>query len=757
MSNKFFASRATTGSFYPVSIPYSCRFDSVRSCKASRTPGGAGDKKKWSLSFWAKWTGAYSCVFSAGTGLQEDQVIFSSTGFGLQSYEGSTSTAYDSEFALNLRDYSAWAHYMVVWDSAQATAANRLKFYMNGVQLMGGTINHPQNYELSINATELHQIGDQVDGTYHGYANAYLSDFYLIDGSALTPSSFGQFSTANPNVWVPKTPTGLTYGTNGFHLDFSNASALGTDTSGNGNNYTSSGLTTADQFADTPTNNWCTLNPLGVIQAGGSVAPVFSEGNTKVAWNDAGSYGQCVGTMALPSTGKFYWEGKLLSGVRGSVGLRGESGKNCMVYGTFISVSSPGTGQSGFTALAVNDIVGCCYDADAKTLQIKVNNVNRGTAIDMSPFGSELFFPFVGDQDNGTANATQINFGSNAFTYTPPTGFKALCSANLPDPNIIDSSKYFDAKLYTGTGSSQNITSFNLQPDLVWIKDRTDALNHKLVDSTRGVTKSLESNTTASEATETTGLTALLSTGFTVGADADYNTNASNFVSWCWKKGTTSGFDIVSYTGTGAVARTVSHSLGAVPEMIILKNLTSAVGWPVYHKNSNASPATGSVYLNTSAAFAADSTLFNNTAPTSSVFTVGPTSWLNANGENFIAYLFRSIPGFSMIGSYTGNGSADGPFVYCGFRPRWLLVKCVTAVGGWYLYDTARGTYNGTNPRLQPNTSLAESAALSDFDILSNGFKCKFSTSGGGELNTSGAVHVFAAFAEAPFKYSNSR
>jgi hypothetical protein len=350
----------------------------------------------------------------------------------------------------------------------------------------------------------------------------------------------------------------------------------------------------------------------------------------------------------------------------------------------------------------------------------------------------------------------RANFGQRAFSYTPPTGFKALNTANLSVPTIKKPSLYMDATLRTGTGATASVSSLGFQPDLVWIKSRSAATDHGLYDSVRGVQKQIESNTTTGETTETTGLTAFNSNGYTVGSLAQLNTNTATYVDWAWKEGITPGFDIVTYTGNGT-NRTISHSLGAIPKFMTVKRLDTGNGWPSYHVNQNASPASGYMYLNSTAGFAAASTMWNSTAPTSSVFSVGTNSETNGNTFSFVAYLWAEIDGYSKFSSYTGNASADGPFVWCGFRPRWIMIKDATAANlDWRIYDTVRETFNEMGGGLEAGDAAAENYATSvrAIDVLSNGFKIRVSASG---LNGSGVTFVFAAFAEAPFKYARAR
>lgn len=303
---------------------------------------------------------------------------------------------------------------------------------------------------------------------------------------------------------------------------------------------------------------------------------------------------------------------------------------------------------------------------------------------------------------------------------------------------------------YTGTGSTQSITGVGFQPDLVWVKGRSGATDHALYDAVRGVQKQIESNTTTDETTESTGLTTFGTDGFTVGALAQLNTSTATYVAWNWKESVTAGFDIVTYTGNGS-NRTISHSLGVAPKMVIVKARTTAgtdTGWAVWHTGI---ANTNYLELNGTGASTSGTTYWNSTSPTSSVFSVGTAAAVNTNNDTYVAYLFAEIEGFSKFGSYTGNASTDGPFVYTGFRPRWVLLKNSGAVADWVLLDTARSQYNLSNATLYPNGSFAEDTAVS-LDILSNGFKLRGTAS-----NASGGSYIFAAFAEAPFNYSRAR
>jgi len=322
--------------------------------------------------------------------------------------------------------------------------------------------------------------------------------------------------------------------------------------------------------------------------------------------------------------------------------------------------------------------------------------------------------------------------------------------------SIDDPTKYFNTVTYTGNGASSHaITGVGHQPDFVWIKRRDGTVNHLLHDSIRGVTKLLVSNSTAGDDVNTNILLGFDSDGFRVGANSASNVSSGTFVSWNWKEDATAGFDIVSYTGNssdGTTVQDISHSLSAVPHWIIVKNRTDSTNWAVYHKGNTSAPETEVIYLNATNATSDDSAFFGDTAPTSSQFRVGGDNGVNGNSDAMIAYVWSEKKGFSKFGKYSANNNADGPFVYLGFRPAWLMLKVVDGnTGGWDLYDNKRGAFNNQISMLQANANSAQ--ATSDaVDFLSNGFKIR-STSG--NQNGSGDTIIYMAFAESPFVNSN--
>jgi len=316
---------------------------------------------------------------------------------------------------------------------------------------------------------------------------------------------------------------------------------------------------------------------------------------------------------------------------------------------------------------------------------------------------------------------------------------------------IDDPSAHFKVQLYTGTGSSNaitfNDTDTDMAPDLVWVKKRDATGDHYANDSVRGVTKKLEINSTSQEETDANSLTAFGSDGFTVGSTGAFNSSSNTFVAWCWKESATSGFDIVTYSGSGS-ARTISHSLSAVPKMIIIKNRDTVKSWQVGHESIGWG---NGIYLNETSASQSDNGAFNSTDPTTSVFSLGTSSYVNTSSDDYVTYLWAEKQGFSKFGKYTGNGNADGTFIYTGFRPAWIMFKDANNSNSWIIMDTKRDPENIMNATLYADDSVAESDTDRG-DAVSNGFKCRGTSNA---FNGSGRTYIYAAFAEAPFVNSN--
>ena len=765
-------------------IERSLRFNSADAAYLSRTPASAGNRKTWTWSGWVKRTalGSYQSLF-ATTGSSGAYTVFQFTNSNTLEIYSNSAALYFITSAV-FRDTSAWMHLLFSVDTTAATSTDRFKFYVNGTQVTAfSTQTYPsQNLDTYVNSVVQHTIG-QTGSTY--YLNGYLADVHLIDGQALTPSSFGETDTNG--VWQPKAYSG-TYGTNGFRLDFSDNSAatattLGKDRSPNGNNWTPTNLSVTagagnDSLTDTPTSygtdtgvgaevrgNYATLNPLNSYSAG------LSNGNLQLAQTTT-SWVQGNSTIGV-SSGKWYWEVTWSSGTNPLNGITKSPLSSSYVgstsdswgYAAGSSLYNSGSSSSYGSNLSVGDVIGVALNLDAGTLVFYKNGVSQGQAASGL---SGTFFAAISVYGTTSEN---INFGQRPFAYTAPSGFKALCTQNLPTPTITKGSSAMDVVLYTGTGSALTPTStLGFSPDLVWIKGRSASTDNALYDTVRGATIDLVSNSTAAETTQTQGLTAFNSNGFSVGTLAKVNTNTATYAAWAWDAGSSTvtntsgsissqvranasaGFSVVTYTGTGANA-TVGHGLGVAPQFIIVKARSAAYNWQCYHISLGA--ASG-IQLNLTNASAGEPTFWNSTAPTSTVFSVGTSVGTNESTKTYVAYCFTPVAGYSAFGSYTGNGSADGPMVFCNFRPRWVMIKASSASGShWLIIDATRSTYNQTVQQLYANLASAEDINNSALDLLANGFKCRADTFA--NINGSGTTYIWAAFAEHPFSLARAR
>ena len=331
---------------------------------------------------------------------------------------------------------------------------------------------------------------------------------------------------------------------------------------------------------------------------------------------------------------------------------------------------------------------------------------------------------------------------------------------------INKSSLHMNTKLYTGNGGTQSITGVGFQPDWVWTKSRSGATNHYLTDAVRGATKTLRSNENQAETTQTGGLTAFGSDGFSIGSDSAINANSATFASWNWKAGTTSipsgsstaptavsinataGFGIYAYTGTGSTGRTLAHGLNSAPKMMIVKRRHSTRDWSVYHSSL---ANTEHLELNNTDAKATRN-LWGNTTPTSSLIYLGNDGQSNGGSDPYIMYAFSEVQGYSKFGSYTGNGNADGTFVYTGFKPAFVMWKKSNSTSEWIMVDSKRNTYNEVDKLLRANQNSAENT-YGACDFLSNGWKFR---DGDTDFQASGDTYIYMAFAEEPLVGTNN-
>ena len=402
-------------------------------------------------------------------------------------------------------------------------------------------------------------------------------------------------------------------------------------------------------------------------------------------------------------------------------------------------------------------------------------------------FGQDHTFSGYGGDDagGGETNAAAADAsGHGVFFGTPPAGFVSLCTANMAEPTIGPNSDtvanaHFNTVLYQANSQqAKTVTGLGLRPDWLWIKGRSFEDHHATFDSNRGVTKYFRTSGNDLEFSDNTLVTAFNDDGFVLGTDSsgwvNYGTNT--LVAWAWvanastatatisesgnnpaavvQANPTAGFSLITYTGTGATG-TIAHGLSAVPKWMLIKNRDVADAWAVYHGALTAAPATDYIVISSAAATVDDATYWNDTAPTSSVFTVNTVHNVNANGEKYVAYVFAEVDGYSQFGGYTGNGSADGPMVFTGFRPAWLMIKCSSnGSTNWFILDNKRDVNNEVLQDLTANTSAEEADNSNFLDFLSNGFKLRTT---GAAVNGAGRTMIYMAFAEAPFKYANAK
>jgi hypothetical protein len=633
-------------------------------------------------------------------------------------------------------------HHLVIQRSGTT-----LKMFINGIE------------DISASNSQSYNCASPRIGTNNGvYLNGYIQDLRVYNGIAKYTGNFNPpSSTQIPSIAIGNDSL-VDVPTNGSEVD----TGLGGQVRG----------------------NYAVLNPLALTDS----VKTYSNGNLEVTITSNNNLPSVVSTVGAAS-GKWYAEvlagwsasgigfinaASVTNSIEGSYGL-GTPSDGWLRYGTDI-FNNNGTHTSGLTSVATNDIVQLALDLDNGKAWFGRNGTweNSGNpatgsnpSVTFTPGGKTFLIGSTLRRDNVAVTMVH-NFGARSFAYTAPSGFKALNTANLPAPLVTKASTVFDVKLYTGNGSTQTISGLGFSPDFLWIKDRTSAVSHRLFDQVRGASAALFSNLTNAENTSFLELDSFNSDGFTVATTNGTGTNANSdaYVAWAWDAGNTTvtntqgsissqvranasaGFSVVTYTTPGSLPGTIGHGLGAEPYMIITKSRGASGSWGVYHKSIG---NTNLLVLNgTNAAFSGPNQ-WNSTTPTSAVFSIG-TDY--ATSSTYVAYCFAPVVGYSSFGSYTGNGSADGPFVFCGFRPRWILIKASSSVsyGNWVLHDTARSSSNVSDKNLYANLSNSEDSTYS-IDVLGNGFKLRSAAFDG--TNGSGATYVYCAFAESPFAANN--
>ena len=800
-------------------INNSLRFRSSASAYLNRTNGTPTSGSIFTHSFWVKrgTLGANQSLIAGQRPTNFDRIYFE-TGNTLfyQWNDGTSNLAYVQTTQV-FRDPSAWYHIVVATDTTQATASNRVKIYINGVQVTALTeTTYPTQNSTSYfntNAVTLN-IGRSTNASM--YFDGYMAEVNFIDGQALTPSSFGETNSLT-GQWIAKKYLG-TYGTNGFYLKFADtsdntAATIGKDSSGNGNNWTPNNISktagvTYDFMTDSPTvgplaSNYAVMSPL--IRQGNSSTDFTSDGNLKYTVGANGGYTSSTFATIPMTSGKWYaevyinaavtaqWVGVSSDVPKAGLGTYGSGGTRNPGYAYKVNTGNKCNNDNTGTAYAASsttgDIIGIAMDADAGSITFYKNGTSLGVAYTgMTNTGDGWVF----GSDSDPNGSFHWNFGQRPFSYTPPTGYNALNTYNLSAPTISNGALHMASNLWTANVASpttgQKSIAVGFQPDLVWSKNRSDAESHYWVDSVRGDnsgSKWLRSSATAAEGTDAVGSSTakyvFSSTGFDI-VDTDstagevyYTPTSRTYVGWAWKAGgtavtntsgtissqvsanPTAGFSVVTYTGTGANA-TVGHGLGVAPNMVITKRRNLADGWVTFH--TSLASAAHILSLQATGAQVSSATVYNSmTTRNSTVYSIGTDTSTNTSTATYVAYVFAAVAGYSAFGSYTGNGSTDGPFVYTGFRPRFILIRSTSNLRDWLIYDTvASNPFNtgSDGPLVASSTDVTsyDGTAYTFFDILSTGFKPRNSTT---NLNASGETHIYAAFAENPFKYSNAR
>jgi hypothetical protein len=768
-------------------IDQSIRFNDDDSAYLSRTPGSAGNRRTWTFSCWVKRaniTGANCPIFTAGG----DEWLMFLSGNTLGFNQDGTNN-YRIVTTQLFRDPGAWMHVVLRVDTTNATAGDRFRLYINGSEVtdFGTDTNPPLNYDTAMNNTVEHNIGKLIGSS--AFFDGYLAEINHIDGSSLAPGSFGE-TNEDTGQWVPKKYSG-SYGTNGFYIDGRDSSDLGDDESGNGNDYASNNLAAADQVTDSPTNNHCTLNSIKQDQTG------LSNGNLQFTTSSTSTHKMASATIAQTS-GKWYCEVTCNAtlGSNARIGIIPEdnvnfTGSNAHVGDDANSFAYVDNGQkesnnsqSSYGASYANgDVIAMALNLDDNEITFYKDGSSQG-AISIT---ANTEYRFAASQYN--AGGMLFNFGQAAFAATPPTGFKALTKENLPDPTIADPSAYFQSTTYTGNGSTQSITNAgnsDLQPDLIWIRNRDATDGNVLTDAVRGATKILATDSTGAESTDADTVTAFASDGFALGDDDKVNTNTENYVAWQWKadsawsedatgnilassgrRNTTAGFSICSWTHQTSGNYAIKHGLSTTPEFLMTKSRDNTVNWDTWHQDLadtakrilvNTTGAEITAYWVNASDSADGSGAYTDIQSGESPVTASLFGFQHDNfaaTDDIIGYFWTGIEGYSSFGKYVGNGSSTAaPFVYTGFRPALVVTKNISNSGdAWPVADAARSPFNVANATVFWNQTTAETTGYA-IDLLSNGFR---PASADHSVNESGATIIYAAWAESPFKTANAR
>jgi hypothetical protein len=780
-SPAFFGSAGSSGYTIENSVWFEPGSDTL-----VKTFSGAGTSdKKAVISWWEKKLGTGDTYATFHTPAM--YFLYETSNEYRLRWNGTITTAFQTNAVY--RDYGAWTHHVLDVDTTQATDTNRLRKFTNGVLDTLKSTSYPaQDATWDWNQAVQHNIPQTGGGP-----GLYLAEFINLDGQSIIGGDLAitdLVDTDSNGVPVPVDPSGLDFtGNNSFWLDFAVApgtgNGAGTDVSGNDNHFTDTSMTAAQRVTDTCTDDADNdIANFAIINANTPTSITLSEGNQRCAGTDQ----KLVGTIAVTrgSGVKLVVEFEIVNVANwthlGMIGLGNGSlaeqywdndGTWRLNYNSAGNFQFGGTDSSAPASYTTGDFIRMEADFDGDSLEFFKNNVSQGTITISTTYDQWVWGSWL--QGSSPTGDIRINTGQRAFENTPTSGFVGWGTANLAAPTVTNSSDFFKTVLYTGNGTAigsggKAVTGVGFQPDFVWIKNRDATDSHMLFDAARGVTKYISSDTTAASATDTESLSTFDSDGFTVGNNVAVNTNTEDYVAFCLKAGgagssnttgsinttktsvaTHGGFSISTYTGTAANA-TVGHGLSRVPEVIITKNLADTDNWAVYHSGNTSAPETEYLVLNLAGPTADDSTYWNDTAPTSSVFSVGSVTNTNGSSDAMVAYCFAKTPGLIGIGTYTGNNAANGFYVVVddgasGFLPAWVMLKRLEDGYSWHIHNSAMSPYNPVGEGLNANDSSGEASWGYPLDFTANGFKLR-TTNGG--YNGS-ATYIYLAFAENPF------
>lgn len=823
LSNPFMFKSATAANFYTHQISNSVRMVAPSSTSSSnarltQTFSTVDSNVHFTLNFWIKRSAIEGDnpvssarplnMFTPRSGTSGSvlhEFLFAASGsYGAGDAFAITNTntgAYILSTNNVFRDTSAWYNIHIQADLDNGTASEKLKIFINGTEASYNVDNRSSYSSMAGIVAGAWTIGDYYN---YGYPiQSYLAQWAYVDGSTLAPTVFAEEKNG---VWIPKDlSSGITWGNAGHLLMFQDSSALGDDTSGEGNDWTSSNLSAHDQTLDTPTNNFCTLNPLSNVNSG-----TLSEGNLKAT---ASAWTAVYGTFEVPVTGSWYWEYISENHVYAYPGVQTITTEANQQNHDFVAVQTgeyryEGTGEANTSSISTGDIIG--FWVNDGVIKVYVNNSldhTFGTNMASSVNAGKTFFPstigssagiFNFGQDGTFAGAKTAGGNADAnghgnFMYTPKG--LALCTANMSIAAAIDPAEtdddypqeLFFMSQYTGNLTGRTITTEN-QPDLLMIRHWNTGQNWYTLDSSRGITdnKYILTNTTDTEATlPQANITSVGATSVGISSGTWLNSTGSEYQMWMWRAngGTTSTntqgdtnstvqvdpsghFSIVLGTGDNdswGNPQTFGHGLSAAPNCIIGKQRTdNADEWQVFFSDYGNASIGGSNAACNSLVLNSNSALYTNQSykgwggvmPTSTVFTLDGNN-LVGNGHTFVCYCFANCEGYIKSGAYEGNGNADGTFVYTGFRPAFVVNKRVDGSGSWLVHDNARNPHNVTDKILIFDGNDAEFSGANDkIDMLSNGFKIRSSNAG---INGSGNDYVYLAFAKNPFKYATAR